>query len=42
MHYAPIEPATIETTGEHVFISHVQSMENTIASLILESLAISY
>jgi len=42
MHYAPIELATIKITGEHVLVSHVQSMENTVASLILEYLAIPY
>ena len=42
MPYIPVEPATIEIVREHVSISYVQCMENTVASPILKSLAIPY
>ena len=40
--YAPIEPTIIEMAVKHVSILHTQSMENTAAKPILESLAIPY
>ena len=40
--YASIEPTVIEMAVKHVSILHTQSMENTAAKPILESLAIPY
>jgi len=40
--YTPIKPTVIEMVVEHIPILHIQSMENTTARPILQSLAILY
>jgi len=42
MSYVFVEPAVIETVGEHVLMPHTQGMDNTTAGPILEFSAISY
>ena len=42
MPYIPVKPAAIEIAEEHIPVLHTQGIDNTTASPILESSAISY
>ena len=42
MSYIPVKPAAIEMAGKYIPVPHTQGINNTIASPILKSLAISY